>query len=104
MPCLPQKPQDYVILHELAHTKNKNHRKKFWAEMDRLLGDGKKLKREMEGYISILAILALRAVYLANTFPRYWQAYQTLIFLFITLSFHVDSHVALNTCLFKEYY
>jgi predicted metal-dependent hydrolase len=47
---LPQKIQDYVILHELVHTKHKNHSKKFWAEMDRLVGDGKKLKREMRKY------------------------------------------------------
>jgi predicted metal-dependent hydrolase len=47
---LPQKLQDYVILHELVHTKHKNHSKKFWAEMDSLVGDGKKLKREMRKY------------------------------------------------------
>lgn len=44
---LPQKLQDYVIIHELVHTKHKNHSKKFWAEMDRYVGDGKKLKKEM---------------------------------------------------------
>jgi predicted metal-dependent hydrolase len=46
---LPQKLQDYVILHELVHTKNKNHSKKFWAEMDKYVGYGKKLKKEMRG-------------------------------------------------------
>jgi len=46
---LPQTLQDYVIIHELVHTKHKNHSKKFWAEMDRYVGDGKKLKREMRG-------------------------------------------------------
>ena len=44
---LPQKLQDYVILHELVHTKHKNHSKKFWAEMDRYVGEGKKLRKEM---------------------------------------------------------
>ena len=47
---LPQKLQDYVILHELVHTKHKNHSKKFWAEMDKLVGDGKKLRKEMKKY------------------------------------------------------
>ena len=46
---LPQKLQDYVIIHELVHTHHKNHSKKFWAEMDRIVGDGKKLRREMRG-------------------------------------------------------
>lgn len=44
---LPQKLQDYIILHELVHTKHKNHSKKFWAEMDRIVGDGKRLRKEM---------------------------------------------------------
>jgi predicted metal-dependent hydrolase len=47
---LPQELQDYVILHELVHTKHKNHSKEFWKEMDRIVGDGKKLKRKMRRY------------------------------------------------------
>jgi len=47
---LPQELQDYVILHELVHTKHKNHGKKFWAEMGRLVGDAKRLKKEMRKY------------------------------------------------------
>jgi len=35
---LPAELSDYVIMHELLHTKIKNHGKKFWAELDRLLG------------------------------------------------------------------
>ncbi len=39
--CLPEELMDYVILHELAHTRVKNHGKEFWMLMDELVGDGK---------------------------------------------------------------
>jgi len=38
---LPQELMDYVILHELAHTRVKNHGKDFWALMNKLVGDSK---------------------------------------------------------------
>jgi predicted metal-dependent hydrolase len=44
---LPEHLQDYVLLHELVHTKHKNHGRKFWAEMDRLVGDARKLRKEI---------------------------------------------------------
>jgi predicted metal-dependent hydrolase len=47
---LPQELQDYAILHELVHTKHKNHSKKFWAEMDKLVRDAKKLRKRMKEY------------------------------------------------------
>ena len=51
--------QDYVILHELVHTKIKNHSLRFWKELDKYVGDARYydrlLKREdyilMEKYI-----------------------------------------------------
>ena len=46
---LPDDMIDYVLLHELVHTRIKNHTKAFWTELDRLVGDAKakniKLKR-----------------------------------------------------------
>ncbi len=45
---LPHKLQDYVILHELVHTKHKNHSKKFWAHLDKFVGDAKKLRKKMK--------------------------------------------------------
>ena len=48
--ALPEQLQDYVLLHELMHTKHKNHGKAFWMELDRLTGDAKKLRKEMRKY------------------------------------------------------
>ena len=39
--CLPEELMDYVILHELAHTRVKNHGNDFWMLMDKLVGNGK---------------------------------------------------------------
>jgi predicted metal-dependent hydrolase len=47
---LPEHLQDYVILHELVHTKHKNHGNGFWMELDRLTGDAEKLRKEMRKY------------------------------------------------------
>jgi predicted metal-dependent hydrolase len=47
---LPQNLQDYVLLHELVHTKHKNHGRGFWTELDRLTGNAKALRKEMRKY------------------------------------------------------
>ena len=39
---------DYVILHELVHTKIKNHQKEFWDLLNNVLGDAKALDRELK--------------------------------------------------------
>ncbi len=45
---LPQRLADYVILHELVHTKVKNHGKDFWRELDKITnGKAKKLDKEL---------------------------------------------------------
>jgi len=38
---------DYVILHELVHTKVKNHSKKFWDELEKVLPDSGVLNKEL---------------------------------------------------------
>jgi predicted metal-dependent hydrolase len=47
---LPGHLRDYVILHELAHTVEKNHGPNFWALLDQISGDAYGLDKEMKNY------------------------------------------------------
>lgn len=47
---LPYNLVDYVIIHELCHTVEKNHGDKFWQLMDSILGNAKKLSKEVKNY------------------------------------------------------
>ena len=42
---LPTELMDYVILHELVHTRVHDHSRRFWAELDRYVGDARTLSR-----------------------------------------------------------
>ncbi|MDD5590606.1 MAG: M48 family metallopeptidase [Dehalococcoidales bacterium] len=47
---LPEELVDYVMLHELVHTRIKNHSKFFWQEMDKLVGAGKQIASRLRVY------------------------------------------------------
>jgi len=47
---LPSELINYVILHELVHTRKKDHSRAFWAEMDELVGNGKKMASRLKSH------------------------------------------------------
>ena len=51
---LPDELIDYTILHELVHIRVKNHSRRFWDQMDMLLGDAKKIDKKLSAYEVLL--------------------------------------------------
>jgi predicted metal-dependent hydrolase len=47
---LPQDLMDYVILHELTHTKVKNHSKDFWNHLGRHIPNPKQQNKKLRSY------------------------------------------------------
>lgn len=47
---LPNHLIDYVIIHELCHTVEKNHGPQFWKLMDSILGNAKKISKELKQF------------------------------------------------------
>ena len=47
---LPKHLMDYIILHELVHTRIKNHGRRFYAELDRLVRNRKELDKVLKAY------------------------------------------------------
>ena len=47
---LPEDLVDYVILHELVHTRIHDHGKDFWKELDRYVGNSKALATRLRKY------------------------------------------------------
>ncbi len=45
---LPTELMDYVIVHELVHTRIKNHSSEFWTELDRFVVNARELDRELK--------------------------------------------------------
>ena len=49
---LPEHLRDYVLLHELVHTKHKNHGPRFWNELERRCeGRAKQYRHELRQYV-----------------------------------------------------
>ena len=47
---LPKELMDYVILHELVHTRVKNHSKDFWCTLDKYVQNSKKIDKKLKKY------------------------------------------------------
>ena len=47
---LPDEMIDYVLLHELVHTRIKNHTNAFWAELNKFVGNAKEMSKKMNEY------------------------------------------------------
>ena len=47
---LPADLRDYVILHELVHTRHKHHGPAFWRELERYIADSTALRRRLRSH------------------------------------------------------
>lgn len=50
----PPQCLDYVLLHELAHLREHNHSKRYYAVLERLLPEWKALRRELNAWAPLI--------------------------------------------------
>ena len=53
---LPDELRDYIILHELVHTKIKNHSKEFWHELGGIIHNPKLLSKKLRQYYGLYEV------------------------------------------------
>lgn len=54
MALLPGRLMDYILLHELVHTRHPNHGRRFWDELEKIVGDAKALDRQLNEFSHLL--------------------------------------------------
>ena len=52
--ALPQTLSDYIIIHELAHIKHKNHSKDFWNCVSQYYPNYQEARNELKSYSTII--------------------------------------------------
>ena len=52
----PKEVIEYVVVHELAHTKHKNHSKAFWAEVAKYVPDWKEKRSWLKMHVGLMEI------------------------------------------------
>ncbi|MBQ2701563.1 MAG: M48 family metallopeptidase, partial [Clostridia bacterium] len=52
----PKEMIEYVVVHELAHTKHKNHSPLFWAEVGKYIPDYKKRRKWLKTHALLMQI------------------------------------------------
>ena len=50
----PAELLDYVVVHELCHRLEMNHSPRFWAEVERVLPDGRQREKALKSYSYLL--------------------------------------------------
>jgi len=47
---LPSELMDYILLHELVHTRVKNHSKDFWDELETVVPNARQIDQKLKKY------------------------------------------------------
>lgn len=60
--ALPYELRDYIILHELVHTKIKNHGKEFWSELGNIIHNPKLLGRKLRQNYGLCGVVRINLI------------------------------------------